>query len=175
MMSEARTLTKPQRARLDDGRPLTPRNAQSRNTVTVACKHPSGIELRAYEMVTKKVAVQGGMVEETIAQHVERLGVFVCKGNATAVGMPTYHLVGGYALTDGCPEELWDLWFEANKDSALVKNGLIFAHRDHDYVVDQAKEQRAIRSGLERIDPNKPQNLVPQIRKGTTDNEAEEE
>jgi hypothetical protein len=62
-------------------------------------------------------------------------------------------MVGGAALNYGIDKDWFDQWLDQNKRSALVMNGLIFAHEKEDMVRGQATEQAAILSGLEPINP----------------------
>ena len=52
-------------------------------------------------------------------------------------------------------KDLWEKWLSQNKDSMIVKNGLIFAHSDQASVEAEGREKEACKSGLERLDPNK--------------------
>ena len=81
---------------------------------------------------------------------------FICAGwSHPQNAAPNAPIAGGFALTCGCPKELWDLWLEQNKTSAMVKNGLIFANSKNDYVEDKASERDSVKCGLERLDPDK--------------------
>lgn len=123
-------------------------------TVTVGCKLPNGLYLRAFRMVTRTEAVLGGGVREY--QIAEPIGEPVkINGYAAPFGMaPDAPISGGYALTSGIDEDLWNSWLEANKDSDLVRNNLIFASGRADHAQGRGREQAALRSGLEPLDPN---------------------
>ena len=56
-----------------------------------------------------------------------RIGDHLVKGNHAAHGNQT---LGGYAFTDGFPRALWDQWYNANEQSTMVQNNLIFADVD---------------------------------------------
>jgi hypothetical protein len=124
-------------------------------TVTVACKLPHGLVLRVFNMVEAQEPVMGGGFRKVkVAQ--ERPERAEIKGWAHPQNhAPKAPLIGGFALTAGVDKDLWDTWKTQNAESDLVKNGLIFAHEKADSVQDQAKDQRALRSGLERLDPKK--------------------
>lgn len=144
-------------------------------TVTVACKYPGGLILRRHVMREKIELVMGGgtrTVQEAVATGEQA----VVNGPAREPGkMPLQRgpggapvkdthvdLASGFALTPGVPKDIWDSWLEANKDSAIVRNGLIFAHGQAASVRAQAKDHEKQRSGLEPIDPNRPgRNLQP--------------
>jgi hypothetical protein len=65
-------------------------------------------------------------------------------------------LPGGYAITEGCPREIWEGWLEQNKQSDLVKNQIVFAHRDRNSLINEVRKLAAVRSGLEPIDRANP-------------------
>jgi hypothetical protein len=124
-------------------------------TVTIACKLPHGLILRVFDMIDGQEPVMGGGFRK-IKVAKERQERATIKGWAHPQNhAPKAPLVGGFALTSGVDKDLWDAWLAQNGQSDLVKNGLIFAHETVDSVNDEAKEKRALRSGLERLDPAK--------------------
>jgi len=58
-----------------------------------------------------------------------------------------------FALTHNVPRLFWDLWLEQNADSALVRNGLIFAHKQAASVTDQLRDHEDLTCGLEPLTP----------------------
>ena len=125
-------------------------------TVTVACKMPHGLELRLFNMVDKREIGQGGntfMIKEAqeVGERV-RLNGFAHPQNKA----PKSPIVGGYGLTFGVSKDFFDHWLEQNRDSDIVKNGLVFAHSKPGHTEGKAEEQKGIRSGLERLDPTRP-------------------
>jgi hypothetical protein len=64
--------------------------------------------------------------------------------------------VGGFGITENVEKAHFDQWMKENKDLAIVKKGLIFAHVQLKSVTDQAKEKVELKSGLERLDPSNP-------------------
>lgn len=133
-----------------------PQQPQSRggDTVTIACKLPHGIVLRAFRLAEVQEVVPQGT--RTIKKAEQLPGEFTILGNSVPENSPGRGRIEfGYALTPGCPKELWDRWLEANKDSPMVKNGLIFAHGSERSAVAEAREKEAVRSGFERLDPTK--------------------
>ena len=69
-------------------------------------------------------------------------------------GMPERPLiVHGAALTFGVDRELWENWLEQNKNTAMVKNGMVFAHSSQDHVRGMAKESKGSLSGLDALNP----------------------
>ncbi len=109
------------------------------------------------------------------ARHHPELGSHKINGNAVIAGMPTSHLIGGYALTRGVPRELWENWYSFFKDSPLVKSRSVFAHQRRPEVVAEARANRKTRSGLERIDPDKPHQFVRGIKREKTKQEIDAE
>lgn len=141
-----------------------PAQPKSRNTVFVACKMPHGLTLRGFRNVEVPRAEQGRIVMEKVAQQIG--DAFTVKGNAVPFGAPARApIVGGFAITAGCPEDLWKSWFKDNENSDMVKNGLIFADEKRERVEARAKEHKKQRSGLERIDV-KPGSKDPRLLKG---------
>lgn len=137
-----------------DSQPNTPQQPQGRDTVTIACKLPHGIVLRAFRLVeTQEVTPQGS---RTIKKAERLPGEFTIHGNSVPENGPSRQRIEfGFALTPGCPKDLWERWLEANKDSPMVQNGLIFAHGSERSAVAEAREKEAVRSGFERLDPTK--------------------
>lgn len=132
-----------------------PRGDRRGETVTVACKLPHGLVLRAFNMVEKAEPVMGGGSRDV--KKAEQLpGEFVIAGNSFPEnGAPRARMEFGFALTPGCPKELWDRWHADNKDSPMVKNGLVFAYEKAGDTVAEARDNESVRSGFERLDPAK--------------------
>jgi hypothetical protein len=75
-------------------------------------------------------------------------------GFANPVGAPARSITyGRYGITRGVPVDIWETWLEQNKDSDLVRNGLIFALGDDIDALYEAKKRTALRSGLEPLEP----------------------
>ena len=126
----------------------TPKGAKY---VTVACKVPNGLVLRAFKMYEEHEAVMGGGSRKF--EMARTAGdPFKVNGPAPMSAMPQFDMPGGYALTPNVPADLWAAWLEANKDSAMVKNKLIFATATPEAASKQAKEQESVKSNLEPLD-----------------------
>jgi hypothetical protein len=137
--------------------------------VTVACKLPNGLICRIFEPRQELDQVVGGGSRE-VTRHYPNGQQFVLNGTAREMGqMPRARLANGapgtsaaqmldtgFALTHGVPKDLWDRWYDANKDADFVRNGLVFAHKQGASVKRQAKEHEALTSGFEPIDPENP-------------------
>lgn len=145
--------------------------ATSGAAVTVACKLPHGIWLHRDEPRVETTAVLGGGIRE-IKVHRRTGERFRINGNAIpALRDPERDypaIVGGhngYALTHGVPADLWAAWLHANRDSDMVRNGLVFACDKAGEARDRAREQAEVRSGLEPLakdgDPRMPRRVTP--------------
>lgn len=137
---------------------------KSRNVVFVACKMPHGLILRQFRPIEVPRAEQGRVVMEKVSQQVG--DAFTVKGNAAPFGQTARApIVSGFAITEGCPEDLWKSWFKDNEKSDMVKNGLVFAHEKRDSLEARCKEHKKVTSGLERIDVA-PGSKDPRLLKG---------
>lgn len=129
------------------------------DVVSIALKTPNGIVLQAYEMVQGREQTPSGFRDIPTARQVGEPftlhGAELPRGAARPLDLE-YLIVGGFAITPGCPRDLWESWYAANKDSALVKNGLIFMVNDARDARAEAKSRAAIELGFEPIDPDDP-------------------
>lgn len=142
-------------------------NPVARNTVTVACKIPSGLVLRLFRSETYREQGRAGeMVEHQRSVEIEGTRVTL-KGANSVLGLdPKLPSEYAYGLTHGVPEDIWDQWLVANADSDVVRQRLVYAHAKPQYVADKATEQAAIRTGFEPINPDKPWLHQPGIKRG---------
>jgi hypothetical protein len=126
--------------------------ATKANLVTVACKVPNGLLLRNFKMMPAREQTPTGYRD---VEKAEQVGdTVLINGPAALFGqVPEYTIVAGYALTPNVGKEFFDEWLRQNADHAAVKADLIFAHSNRAVVSDRAKEQKAVRSGLEPLDP----------------------
>lgn len=123
----------------------------STSTVTVGCKLPAGIFMQAHKMEEIQEPVLGGGTRT--AKRAVPVGPKVrINGNAAPQGSVSPHAVdGGYALTYHVPSETAHEWMKANRDSAMVRNGLIFVHDKPESAKSQSAEMAETLSGLERL------------------------
>lgn len=139
-------------------------------TVTVACKLPHGLMLRAFRQpaeAAKRLADGRPDPMTPAAELDEALGSFVLNGFSFPQGeAPTALLSGGYAITSGVPKNLWDAWLAQNAGSDLVRNKLVFAHEKADAAMGFSREHAENKSGLERIDPTKPSRGIATATRG---------
>jgi hypothetical protein len=119
--------------------------------VTVACKIPNGLELRVMAPKEEHEQVMGGG-SRLVTKYYQTGESVAIKGCDARFGVPII-THGGYALTTGVDKDFWDAWLEQNKETALVKNNLIFAMAREDSAVSKSREMAEIKSGMEPIDP----------------------
>jgi hypothetical protein len=129
--------------------------------VSVACKMPNGLILRGMTEVVISELVQGGGARD-VKQYVPNGEQIILGGTAARVGDPRPPLLtaSGYRVTHNVPKDLWDAWFEANKNSDLVKNRIVFGHSDNASVEKFGRTHDAVVTGLEGVDPKNPQKHV---------------
>lgn len=121
--------------------------------VTVACRLPHGMRLRIYELVKTTEVIMGGTRDVLVSR--QKGDDVVVNGWSEPQNHAKKHLVEGFAITPGVDKEFFDKWLSQNKDSDVVKNGLIFAHEKEGNTFAEAKDKKSLRSGLERLDPAK--------------------
>lgn len=122
------------------------------NTVTVACKIPAGIFMQGYKMVPHQEPILGGGSRETEIAVPEGARVKI-NGPAAPQGAVSPHMgLGGYAMTHNVPADTAKAWLEANKDTPMVKNRLVFLAEKPEDVSAKARNAHASLSGLERLD-----------------------
>ena len=134
----------------------------STGSVVVACKLPMGLVLRTFEMREVTQLTQAGIAMKVPQAQAEDRQHFVFGPSHPQNKAPKSELRDAFALTPGVPADLWNKWLEQNKDSDLVRNGLIFAHGSDKDVKAQAADHAKQMSGLERLDPKAmPKGLEP--------------
>ena len=134
--------------------PPAPEAKAKGGMVYVACKLPAGVVLHLDEMVEFREATPGGGFHVEKRARVKPGSEIVLKGYAAPFGMPARaNMAGGYAITPNVPADYWRAWYADNSESALVKNGILYAHERRDHVVAWATEHKAVQSGLEPLDP----------------------
>ena len=127
-------------------------------TVVVALKHPGGLILHYFQKQVQQEATRDGFRNVEVSVRVGE--PFTLRGNAATAELERQALIpdqGGYALTHGVPKALWDQWYSHNKSSPLVTENLIAGFPNEFEALAWAKLHGTIRSGLERIDPLRPE------------------
>lgn len=123
--------------------------------VTAHCKLPHGIILRVFGFEERDEYTGSGGGTRKVKTAVELPQRAILNGWSHPQNKaPGCLLVNGFAITSGVDKDLWDLWLSQNKDSDIVKNGLIFAHEKEANATAENKEKAKVRSGLERLDPD---------------------
>lgn len=127
------------------------------DTVYVGCKMPNGLILQNFAFEEVREAVPQGFRDVPMARRLPeayRLNGVSLTHEQRMTGDVGYAIVSGAAITPGVPREFWERWLEANKASELVKNHIVFAHREEASVRRMAKEYAAQKTGLEPLDPD---------------------
>lgn len=122
--------------------------------VTVGCKLPNGLKMRTFRFIEIPEPVQGGGMRfvkqaQATGEEVKLAGFAVPFGKR-----PKFDIIGDFALTKNVDAKFFRTWLEQNKDLDLVKNGLIFCHKDHHSAQDHAEEHAELMSGLEPLVPD---------------------
>lgn len=140
-------------------------------TVTVLCKIPQGFELVVHE--ERKLTQVGLGHSKEVSEWFPTDKVFRLNGSAHAQNEgPRCRTIGGYAVTEGVPKDLWESWLGQFKKHPAVVNCLICAFDDGAYAADFANENRKSKTGLERLNPNALPNLDPRFKVVTADDQV---
>lgn len=126
---------------------------KSATTVTVLSKLPAPLILRVFEMVDTPEPVMGGgqrMVKQA-RELPQRFTINGCAHPQNAA--PNCELAGGFAITPNVPKDIWDKWLSQNKESDMVKKGIVFAQDSLDSARDAGADHKDQKSGLERLVP----------------------
>lgn len=111
--------------------------------ILIACKLPYGLHL---DLGKQRITLKG-------AGTSEKVGSFFSISSEA------------YGLTK-VPRDFWESWLKLNNNLASVKNGYIFASESKKDLNAEAAEKSNLKTGLERIDPNKLPKGVKQIAAG---------
>lgn len=112
--------------------------------IVVACKLPHGIYL---DVGKQRIQLNGVMQSGRV-----HAPFFMAPSNA--VGLTKV------------PRDFWEAWVQEHQEFMPFKKGLIFASDKKKKVLDEASEKTSLKSGLERIDPNKMPKDVKSIQAG---------
>lgn len=94
--------------------------------VTVACKLPNGLQIE-----------QDGYV-------------------VTLNGANSSNIIGGYGLTENVDKDMFEKWLAAHANQKYVQRELVFAQARTESAQSKAKENSAIKSGLEGLPQDNP-------------------
>lgn len=132
--------------------PSVPR-ARKPEYATIGSKLPMHLELQLCTATTARVTGQFGATTETV--HVKTGPVYAVRGTGYPAGTipkgfprPPYINDAGFAVTKNIPFEFAEQWFRQNKDTDMVKNGLIMFEADIDSLADMSSDFAKVDSGL---------------------------
>lgn len=113
--------------------------------ITISCKLPHGLHLQLGE---KRITLNGTMKSN-------RLGRFFTAPD-NCVGLTQV------------PEDFWEEWVKQNETLDMLKNGYIYASTKKKEAFAEAEDKKSLKTGQERIDPDKLPKNVQQIKAGET-------
>ena len=113
-------------------------------TVTVACKLPNGLHMEIARDGQPKVRFTLNGARRRVDANNRELNV------------EAHDVAFTYGLTHGIPKDFWDAWIAENEHYGPVANGLIFAQAKEADSKAMARERKDLKSGLEPINPEKP-------------------
>lgn len=132
--------------------------SKSGKTVTVGCKIPTGLKLQLFRKVQWPEETRGGTIMrdrwDRYGAHVIVRGPAVPTGTAPKGYRRPAAIVGGYGITPNVDADFMREWMQQNAQNPVVVSGMIFVQNDNASAVDQSKDQRELRSGLEPIVPD---------------------
>lgn len=145
--------------------------------VTVACKLPSGLELRLFNMEDVAEPVFGGGTKQVKQARLKQGSPIIrIFGNSVPFGQaPRCQIVGGFALTPNVDAAFMKEWLTKNKDLDAVKNGLVYAYASAASAVDVARERKELRSGFEPLVPDTDPRVPKSTNKALSDIKTAEE
>ena len=141
------------------------RPTKTGDTVFVACNLPHGLILRVFEWEKYTEPKRDGTVGDA-KRSVPIAGMeFIVRGPWSASAGQAYVanngaigdlLPGGYAISEGCPKEVWTGWLEQNKRSHLVLNRIVRANKSRLDLIAEIVKDAGVLSGLEPLDRANP-------------------
>jgi len=136
------------------GAAATPGASSAGEKVTVFCKLPHGVRIRGYRMrKTSELVMGGGSRDVNVAEPTGQEALIFGVSKPFGGAAKTLVNENGYAITTGIDKNLWDNWLEANRDSAMVRNNLIYAAADQADGEAWSDDHAETRSGLEPFAP----------------------
>lgn len=138
-------------------KPVPTDHAKAADTVYVGCKMPNGLVLQNCALEQVREAVPGGFKDVPMYRRLPetyRLNGSSMTHEQRMSGDVGYPIVHGTAITGGVPREFWEKWFDDNKHSELVRNNIVFAHREESSVRAMAAAYAKQKTGLEPLDPD---------------------
>ena len=146
-------------------RPVTAQSttppATGTDTVTIGCKIPNGIVLRAFEFYETDEGTPTGSRRARVTRAIPGAEFTLAGNNGFHFLAPNLvDMIGrvfpgnGYSISPGVPRDLWENWLSFNKDSPLVQNGMVFCCDDEHDAKIEARSREQLVSGLAPIDPD---------------------
>lgn len=121
------------------------KNVASTDTVTVACKLPTGLHI-------------------IIPEHQIELKLH---------GAASPFAIGGHGMTQGVPADVWEKIEQVNAKKKWLTSGAVFAMNKPQDASDRAVEQQKLRTGFEPIDPRDPNAGLPASMRIQAEGEAD--
>jgi hypothetical protein len=109
--------------------------------------------LRVFAPETVSVPVMAGGVKD-VTRWRPTAWSHKLNGPARKIGQDVAHqIIHGAGLTHGVDADQFALWLAQNKDTEMVRLGLVFGQAKANDVIQQAHDHRKELTGLEAVDP----------------------
>jgi hypothetical protein len=129
---------------------------KSGETVWVQCKLPHGLQIHLHR---EGLSADGRPKPIHVPIPESRMKLNGAN-SSRVIGASGRNL--GYGLTE-VPKDYWDRWMdETGKTFPAVQNGMILVQPTRDRAMGSAMEHASLRTGFERLDPDKPGGGVTQ-------------
>lgn len=133
----------------------------SGGTVCIGCKLPAGLILELDNITTVATPMSGGREVPVHAPSGKKFEIIGSKANEE--NSPQHRLLEegtarvafGYGMTD-IPADFWEAWSTQHKGFPPLELGQIFAVQNSRDAAGEAKNRKALKTGLEGMDPDKP-------------------
>lgn len=115
-------------------------------TVTVACRMPSGVILRIFEMVDETKVTSSGMQTSKVAREVQRVEL----NGSSPRNRQGPHFLNAAGLTQ-VSRHLWETWCAQNHDSDLLARRIVFTAGVEDDTNAAVREVESVLTGFEPL------------------------
>lgn len=122
-------------------------------TVIGMCKIPNGLICTLFEKRSVREVTHLGTRETEQYFRTDQTFTLNGPGHPQNAG-PRCKVLTGFAMTRGIPKAFAQEWMKQNATLPAVKNGLIFFQDSGNKAEGEAREKRALRTGLERVSPD---------------------
>lgn len=130
-------------------------------TITVICRHPSGIKLDLYDMETLKARNLSSTPSMSSPVPVRSVVLNGIKSDPRFVKEANIHLgLGGRTQVD---KDFWEAWLKQNASSDLVKKNIIFAEINEKRALDRLDSEGKTPTGMEPLNQDK----LPGVKKAS--------